>query len=137
METIQVTIGEKKIMNDNTIFYIGGQTDNGMCYKDLSAWENGKGIIYIGEYALEDEDINCYWTKNEWKEWVKNVIQEIESFIKLEQNYFDCIVDYIAYSILLECDWQDLSTYLYEWDIESCADDIIDIVRDTYKLNVI
>lgn len=49
MESIKVTIGERieNFFNWDKGFpnfitkYIGGETENGICYKDLSAWERG------------------------------------------------------------------------------------------------
>lgn len=105
-----------RIEENGTIQYLGGETDNGMCYKDFTAWNNNNGIIYISEYELEDLEngINHkdLWTKQSWLEWV-------EEYLKGNDIYYtnEC-VEHVALCVLHECDWQCLSTLLEEIDIE-------------------
>jgi hypothetical protein len=103
--------------------YVGEQTENGICYKNLSAWEQNNGVIYISEYELEDynngdvkhEDL---WTKESWTKWVRDFIydnykNETDVDKMLADNKF---IEQIAFDVLQNADWQDLSTLLNEYD---------------------
>ena len=103
--------------------YAGEQTENGICYKNLSAWEQNNGVIYISEYELEDynngdvkhEDL---WTKESWTKWVRDFIydnykNETDVDKMLADNKF---IEQIAFDVLQNADWQDLSTLLNEYD---------------------
>lgn len=39
---VEATIGYRTIDTSGKVEYHGGQTDNGVCYKDLNAWKTGK-----------------------------------------------------------------------------------------------
>ena len=139
METINTTIGYRTI-NKGIIKYYGGETNNGICYKDLNAWECGEGIIYIGEYELEDINdepinINNHWTKDSWIDFVRSVIEHhnYDDIDNLSNKDKDLLAEYIAECCLYECDWQCLSTYLEDWDWEDCIDDIMDYIHDKQK----
>lgn len=114
MKTIETASGHIEVTDDGEFIYHGGQTDNGWCFKDYEAWEEGKGIIYISEYQLQDienGESEPSWTREYWEEWVAE---------RLEQEYPEEIwsnkafVSALAYYILLICDWQDLTTFLEE-----------------------
>ena len=98
--------------------YFGGETDNGECYKDLSAWINGNGIIYISEYQLLDicsgkvEETEL-WNRERWLEWVRD---EVEFYLD-DVNVSDSFIEYVAYDVLELADWQDLTTLLNEYDL--------------------
>lgn len=123
VKQIEKTIGFKSYNNDGTITFGGGYTENGTCYKDKSAWEQNNGVIYISEYDLIDlhtgeiteDDL---WTRKDWVKFVKDYITE---YYKGE-DYFDDIIEcnefieYLAYDIFDNADWQDLSTLLNEYD---------------------
>lgn len=130
MKEIQATIGYRieEYMYWGGTFpnlitkYVGGQTDNGMCYKDLDAWERGgyDDVIYISEYNLEDELHNnyCRWTK---PSLLAHIRTHIEDYYKQEDFYAEMIADnkfieMLAYDILYNADWQDLSTLLDDYD---------------------
>jgi hypothetical protein len=111
---VDVTIGYKEIITEKEIKYFGGETNNGMCYKDLDAWKNKKGVIYIPEYGLTDNgkvDIDDCWYSQEWMNFVKETIENYDIY---DENFSK----HMAEIILQECDWQDLSTKLQELDIE-------------------
>ena len=130
MNTIKATIGERiedyfswengfpKVYTK----YVGGQTDNGVCYKDLDAWKRGgyDDVIYISEGDLEEPIHNNYgrWTK---PSLLAHIRTHIEDYYK-EENFFDEMIaddkfiEMLAYDILYNADWQDLSTLLDDYD---------------------
>lgn len=130
MNEIEVTIGhriedyfswENGSPRVNTK-YIGGQTDNGVCYKDLDAWERGgyDDVIYISESNLEEPIHNNYgrWTK---PSLLAHIRTHIEDYYKDESFFAEMIADdkfieMLAYDILYNADWQDLSTLLDDYD---------------------
>lgn len=119
---IEVTIGYKEVAPNGVETYFGDETEQGRCYKNLQAFENGLGVIYIGEYELEEgncESTNTtLWTRSSWIEYVKelceyNLGKEKIHEISDECDYFN-FIETCALSILQDCDWQDLSTLLEE-----------------------
>ena len=113
-----VTYGYKEI-TENGVKYFGGQTDQGECYKDLEAWKNGSGVIYISEYTLIDLDNGTaseedLWTRESWLKWVK------DDFAFYGNEYPDEFAEHIAQCVLEMCDWQDLTTLYSEINIEEC-----------------
>jgi hypothetical protein len=139
METINTTIGYRTI-NNGEIKYYGGQTDNGWCYKDIDAWKNGEGVIYISEYSLEDVNdspfgIDDLWTRESWLQYVKDIIawhnfEEINVLTPFEK---DLLAEWVAENCLYECDWQDLSTMLDTWEWEDCIEEIMQEIHAKYK----
>ena len=116
----KVTIGYKRSKPNGVEFYFGDYTDNGQCYKNLQAFDNGLGVIYIGELELQDCDCNStntsLWTRTTWIEWVKeHCLQSMGNKIhEIEECDFMPFIEHCALSILQDCDWQDLSTLLEE-----------------------
>ena len=117
---IEVTIGYKEVADNGVETYFGDYTDNGMCYKNEQAFENGLGVIYIGEHELEDGDCDStnttLWTRTTWIEWVREqCLQSMGDKIhEIEESDFMPFIEHCALSILQDCDWQDLSTLLEE-----------------------
>ena len=118
---IEVTIGYKEVAENGVETYFGDYTDNGQCYKNLQAFDNGLGVIYISEGDLEDgncDSLNAnLWTRASWIEYVRE--QCLQSFGKeiyenVEKSDFMPFIEHCALSILQDCDWQDLSTLLEE-----------------------
>ena len=137
MKEVKVDCGYR-IEDKETIQYIGEQTDNCMCYKDISAWENGNGVIYISECELEDlengKNHSDLWTRETWLAWV-------EEHLKGNDLYHEngC-AEYIASIVLQDCDWQCLSTLLEEIDIEEdikcyLFDECIKYCREHFDTN--
>lgn len=142
MNKIEVTIGYRvnNILDWNNTFptlytkYVGGQTENGVCYKDLDAWERGgyDDVIYISEGNLEEPIHNnyCRWTK---PSLLAHIRTHIEYYYK-EESFFnemiadDKFIEMLAYDILYNADWQDLSTLLD--DYENNNDWVIDNWED-------
>ena len=131
MNTIKATIGERienVFLWNNGQFpkivtkYIGGDTENGVCYKDLDAWMRGgyDDVIYISEGNLEEPIHNNYgrWTK---PRLLAHIRTHIEDYYK-EESFFDEMIaddkfiEMLAYDILYNADWQDLSTLLDDYD---------------------
>lgn len=120
---IECAIGHIEVTDDGEFIYHGGQTDNGECFKDYKAWEEGKGIIYISEYQLIDIENgeSSTWTRESWEEYVaERLAQEYPEEIWCNEAF----VSALAYYVLMICDWQDLSTSLEEM---TYADDIEDM----------
>lgn len=115
MNWIETTCGRYAIVN-GVYFYEGDSTDNGFCYKNLDAWKNNAGVIYIGEYSLEACETDLYWTKEEWVQWVKDYIQRNYSDVDSEIVTCDAFIEDIAYDCLYNADWSDLTTMLFEFD---------------------
>ena len=116
----EVTIGYKEVATNGVETYFGDYTDNGMCYKNEKAFENGLGVIYISELELEDgncDSLNAnLWTRASWIEYVREqCLQSMGDKIhEIEECDFMSFIEHCALSILQDCDWQDLSTLLEE-----------------------
>ena len=101
--------------------FIGGQTENGVCYKNINAWFNNTNeIIYISESDLIDYEnkqtkYTELWTKKKWVKYVKEYIASnyIDDVEMLQCNEF---IELIAFDCLCEADWQDLFTILEDFD---------------------
>ncbi len=114
MKKTEVTCGYREEFENGEIRYHGDSTDNGFCYKNVAAFDKGEGVIYIGEYSLQDLEQRkdaLLWTKD----MIINEVQET-----LDRAYPDEMannkkfVTWLARYILEICDWQELSTYLME-----------------------
>lgn len=143
MKKIETTIGFKYVDDNGNVVKIESDfSNNGYCYKDLSAWEKNEGVIYAPEYAFEDaEDENgCFiegkelkeqWTRESWIEWVRGVVfhHNYEEIATLSEREKDLLINEVAYDCLCVCDWEDLSTYLEGWDWEYCVEEFIEEIR--------
>lgn len=103
----EATIGYSTIDAYGKVVYHGGQTDNGLCYKDLEAWETGKGVVYVSEYGLDARPQET-WTR-----------ESLLAFIRMELCERGCSVKdaklvAIAEDLLDNAEWQDLSTLWHE-----------------------
>lgn len=128
VEVHEVTNGLKLKYSKEITFYEGNMSGNGLYYKDLNAWENSNGIIYISECDLEEleadfqefgqYDTALLWTRESWVKWVTDFIydnygQEEGCSEMLADTKF---IESLAYDCLLNADWQDLSTLLNDYD---------------------
>lgn len=123
MTQIEVECGRYYIDEKGIYHYEGDATDNGLCFKDYSAWRNNKGVIYIGEYELEDSfaeepENHNFWTRESWINWVRETIKERyedapEVNAMLAEDNF---ISGLAYDCFEWCDWQDLTTMFNEFD---------------------
>ena len=63
--------------DNKVVHYVGDMSYNGYFYKNLKAWEENNGVIYINEYGFEDlknNDISTedLWTRKDWVKYVKD-----------------------------------------------------------------
>ena len=117
---IEVTIGFKTINENGVETYFGDYTNNGFCYKNIDAFKNGLGVIYIGEYDFQSEICEStnamLWYRNNWIKYVKEAcLNYLEDKInEIQECDFMPFIEFCALQILDECDWQDLTTLLDE-----------------------
>lgn len=97
------TVGYRTTDISGKVVYHGGQTDDGICYKDLEAWETGDGVIYISEYGLDAKPQET-WTRESLLAFLR--IELEDRGICVENT--DLVV--IAEDLLDNAEWQDLST---------------------------
>lgn len=105
---VEATIGYRTIDTSGKVEYHGGQTDNGVCYKDLNAWKTGKGIVYIGEYGLDTKPQDA-WSRDTILSFLRRELHEHGVQAK------DTDLEDIAEDLLDNAEWQDLSTLWNEW----------------------
>lgn len=124
LETYQTDSGYRAVDSKGYWQFFGKQGESGIYYKDYNAWKNGFGVIYIGEYQLNDLNNKVIttdelWTKNSWCEWVKDYITSHYS----DEEYFDKMIkskefiESLAYDCLICGDWRDLTTILDDLEI--------------------
>lgn len=127
--TQEVTIGQIVYDDNDILGYELDYSGEGMCYKDLSAWDKGEGIIYIPEseginyggfIPIDEIERICAWTKDNWLEFVREVIEHhnYEQIATLSVEDKELLIPYIAHNALCECKYQELSHYLEECDWE-------------------
>ena len=124
MKQIETTCGYRVEKRNGKIGYIGGSTFNGWCYKDMEAWEKGEGVIYIGEYSLHDLEKKrdaILWTKEMLLSEVRDTLNR-EYPKRMAKN--EKFVEFLALVVLETCDWQELSTYLYELTYDDSIEEL-------------
>jgi hypothetical protein len=109
------------LITDNGCEYIGEITMNGICYKDMTAWHSNNGVIYIGEYDLDDYSKGNISQKDLWTRemWLNSVIDHIKRLYDEESEEMtnnSKFIENIAYDVLINADWQDLSTLLDDYE---------------------
>ena len=142
MKKIGVTIGFKYVDDNGNVVKIESDfTDNGYCYKDLSAWDNNEGIIYASEYEfekvddegnfIEGEELKEQWTRESWIEWVKGIVfhHNYEEIARLSDREKVLLTNKIAYDCLCVCDFQGLDAQLEGWNWEDCVEEFIEEIR--------
>lgn len=134
MRTIECAIGHIEVTDDGEFIYHGGPTDNGWCFKDYKAWEEGKGIIYISEYQLQDIENgmdDASWTRELWEQAVADRLS-LEYPEEIWGN--KAFVSSLASYALMICDWQDLSTFLEEMTYGNDIEDMFN--REGFFSNI-
>lgn len=125
--TYLTTEGEYYFNSAGFKVFVGGQTENGYCFKDKYAWRIGKGVIYMAEYMLEAYDPTDeimrpdLWTKTSWlnfvRDYIKSSYDDTEDFHVADVIRDNAFIEYIAEAILDMADWCDLSTKLMDCDM--------------------
>ena len=149
MKKIEVTIGFKYVDDNGNVVKIESDfSDNGYCYKDLSAWDNNEGIIYASEYEfekvddegnfIEGEELKEQWTRESWVKWVSDVVyhHNYEEIATLSNKEKDLLINEIAYDCLCDCDFQGLDTQLEGWNWEDCVEEFIEEIRAKNRKSV-
>jgi hypothetical protein len=100
---------------DGNAHYFGEEGTDGIYYKDLNAWNEENGVIYIGEHQLYDLKNgiitnNELWTKESWCEYVS---EHFKYFLIGNKD-----IESVAYKCLVCGNWRDLTTILNEIDFE-------------------
>lgn len=127
MKRIDVTCGYRVEYSNGDIYYYGGETDNGVCYKDLDAWESGEGVCYISEGEFSEAFPN---------EWVY-ILHNGDEFFNTREDILDWMSEYLAgcdvkmieqyaENVLQTCDWQHPATLMEETDWD-------EVMREVYK----
>lgn len=119
MKRIDVTCGYREEYPNGDIYYYGGETEQGVVYKDMEAWKSGEGVCYINELAF-DEDW-CY--KNYQGNTRDEIIADMAEYLP------NCDVKFIeqcAEYVLQTCDWECLTTMMIDVDWE-------EDIREAYK----
>jgi hypothetical protein len=149
MKKIEVTIGFKYVDDNGNVVKIESDfSDNGYCYKDLSAWEKNEGIIYASEYDfekvddkgnfIEEEELKEQWTRESWVEWVKGIVfhHNYEEIATLSDREKVLLTNKIAYDCLCVCDFQGLDAQLEGWNWEDCVEEFIEEIRAKNRKSV-
>jgi hypothetical protein len=142
MEKIEKDCGFVVMENGRIVNYEGGNTDNGVVFKDYNAFKTGKGICYIAEYSLEDledkleelEERKQWLTAKDYEAERKKIIEECgetrQSIIDQVREAFgddylmtDEQVEYFAEDVFNLADWACIATYLAEnFEIDDCIE---------------
>jgi hypothetical protein len=143
MERIEKDCGYL-ILQDGKIYDCkGGNTDNGVVYKDYEAFKSGKGICYISEYGLKElEDKladlerahydspitseRLYLSERERiilsaGETRQSIIEQVRKAFGDDYMMTDEQVAYFAEDVFGLADWACIATYLAEnFEIDDC-----------------
>ena len=144
MEKIEKDCGSIINENGKIINYEGGNTDNGVVFKDYEAFKSGKGICYISEYGLEDLqlDLTDLQARYENSDMTEEQYEEERAFLletagETRQSIIDQVrdafgddylltdeqVEYFAEDVFELADWACIATYLAEnFDLDDCIE---------------
>lgn len=123
---INATYGYR-IEKNGKITYYPEWCGEGECYKDLKAWESGKGVIYIPEGDFDEHPDGLVpdataWTRESWIDYVRERMKEdVDSNIWGNEDF----VENVAECVLKEVEWEDLSTRVEDIDFEEAFNDFI------------
>ena len=119
----------------NIYDYAGGHTDEGIVYKDYSAFEQGVGVCYISENELNEmaeelEDLKYYRENSNMDEEAylnerrnilsqhgetrKSIIDQVMDAFATQYMLTEKQVEYTAGYIFSMADWAYILTYLME-----------------------
>lgn len=139
-ERIEKDFGYLILKDGKPYNYEGGNTDQGVVYKDYEAFRTGVGVCYISEYGLEEMDENLvdlearyansdmtdeeYWKDRERilavaGETRQTIIDQVREAFGDDYLMTDEQVAYFAEDVFGLADWAYIATYLAEnFDIE-------------------
>lgn len=118
MKRIDVTCGYREEYPNGDIYYYGGETEQGVVYKDMDAWASGEGVCYINEL-----DFNEDWC---YKNYQGNTRDEI--IADMAEYLPSCDVKFIeqcAEYVLQTCDWECLTTMMIDVDWDEDIKDLL------------
>lgn len=116
-----------KDKNEN-VNYFGEYINDSYFFKNLNAWEHNIGVIHISENELHDLhkeyeengkiDTSNLWTRRSWIQWLKDTIKERYEDEDEIEEIVNCnaFIETLAYDILQNVEWQDLSTLFNDYD---------------------
>ena len=132
-ERIEKDYGTLILKDGKPYNYEGGNTDQGVVYKDYEAFRTGVGVCYISEYGLEEMDENLvdlearyansdmtdeeYWEERAHilsvaGETRQTIIDQVRKAFGDDYLMTDEQVEFLAESIFWEADWAYISTYI-------------------------
>lgn len=139
-ERIEKDYGTLILKDGKPYNYEGGNTDQGVVYKDYEAFRTGVGVCYISEYGLEEMEENLvdlearyansdmtdeeYWADRERilavaGETRQSIIDQVREAFGDDYLMTDEQVAYFAEDVFGLADWAYICTYLSEnFDIE-------------------
>lgn len=119
MKRIDVTCGYREEYPNGDIYYYGGETEQGVVYKDVEAWRIGDGVCYISEHEFERGWCSVNYEGNTRDE----IIADMAEYLPYCDVKF---IEQCAEYVLQECDWQCLTTLMevVDWD---------DDIKEWYK----
>lgn len=117
---IDVEIGYKIVEKGMPTRYFAGQTEEGMCYKDIKAYEDASDICYIPEYEFDGEG----WSIEDreglgyTREEILNIVQDeirwnYDHFPQCE-DFEKQIVDYVFEVV----EWESIGVALDRIDLD-------------------
>lgn len=117
---IDVTIGYKIVEDGKPTRYFADQTSEGMCYKDLDAYNNNDDICYIPECEFDGEG----WSV-EYRDGLGYTREEVIKIIEdeIDWNFEDiprceAFATNIADYIVAEVDWETIGVAVERVDFD-------------------
>ena len=116
---IDVSVGFKIVEEGKDTWYFAGSVGEGMCYKDIKAYECNSDICYIPECEFNGEGWGI-----EYRERLGYTAEEIEGIIEgeLDWNYEDVprcddFTKYIARSVFDSIEGESIGVFLDRLDL--------------------
>lgn len=106
---MDVTCGYREEYPNGDIYYYGGETEQGVVYKDMDAWKSGEGVCYIGENEFENGWCCVNYEGNTRDEIIADMA---EYLLSCDVKFIEQCAEYV----LQTCDWQCLTTLMEETD---------------------
>lgn len=116
---VDVTIGFKIIEEGKPTWYFAGNTGEGMCYKDESAWQNDDDICYIPECEFHGE---CWRAKyQEGLGYTKEeILNNVRETIRWEYDGMpekEDFIFHIAECLFMEVEWETIGVAIDRIDL--------------------